>query len=147
MSSLCLDVLLHSLPLLTNFYSSLKHLLKYYLLYKPQLWCWKRLLGVPKKDIKPVNPKGNQPWILMGRTGAAAEALIIWPPDMKSRFIEDPGAGKDWRQEEKGMTVDEMVGWHHQLDGHELEQTLWDSEGQGSLACCSLWSCKELDTT
>ena len=100
------------------------------------------------KDIKSVNPKGNQPWILIGRTGANAEAPILWPPDAKSRLTgEDPGAGKDWRQGEKGMTVDAMVGWHHQLDGHESEQTLWDSEGQGSLAYCSLWGCKELDTT
>ena len=75
------------------------------------------------KDIKPVNPKGNQCWIVIGRTDAKAEAPILWPPDAKSRLIrKDPDAGKDWRQEEKGTTEDEMVGWHHRPDGHEFEQ-------------------------
>ena len=83
------------------------------------------------KEIKPVNPKGNQPWIFTGRTDGEAEALLLWPPDVKSWLIgKDPDAGKDWRQEEKGMTEDEMVGWHHGLNGYEFEQ---DSEGQGSL--------------
>ena len=96
--------------------------------------------------IKPVNSKGNEPWIFIGRT--EAEALILWPPDEKSQLIgKDPGAGKDWRQEVKGVTEDEMVGWHHRLDGHEFEQTPRDSEGQRSLACCSPWGCKELVTT
>ena len=86
-------------------------------------------------EIKLVHPKGNQPWIFVGRT--EAEAPILWPPDVKSWLIEkDPDAGKDWR-EEKRTTEDEMVGWHHWLSGHELEQTLGDSEGQGSLACYS----------
>ena len=98
------------------------------------------------KEIKPVNPKGNQPWILIGRIDA--EAPILLPPDVKSWLIvKDPDAGKDWRQEEKGTTEDEMVGWHHWLNGHEFEQTLGDSEGQGSLVCCSPWGCKELDKT
>ena len=89
------------------------------------------------KEIKPVNPKENQSWIFTGRTDAEAEAPIFWPPDVKSWLTgKDPDAGKDWRQE-KGMTEDEMVGWHHWLNGHEFEQTLEDSEGQGSLACCS----------
>ena len=84
------------------------------------------------KDIKPVNPKGNQPWIFIGRTDAEAEAPILWPPDANSWFIgKDPDAGKDWRQEEKGTTEDEMIGWHHQLNGHEFEKALGDSEGQG----------------
>ena len=82
------------------------------------------------KEVKPVNPKGNQPWIFIGKTYAETEAPIFCPPDAKSRLIrKDSDAGKDWRQEEKGMTEDEMVGWHHQLSGHELEQTLGDSEG------------------
>ena len=90
------------------------------------------------KDIKPVNPKGNQLWIFIERTDAEAEAPILWPPDVKSRLIgKDSEAGKDWRQEEKGMTEDEVVGWHHWLNGHEFEQAPGDSEGQGSLACCS----------
>jgi len=94
---------------------------------------------------KQVNPKGNQPWILIRRTDAEAEAPIFWPPDAKSWLTEkDPDAGKYWGQEEKGATEDEMVGGHHQLNGHESEQTLGDSEGQGSLACCRPWGHKEL---
>ena len=84
------------------------------------------------KEIQPVNPKGNQPWSLTGRTDAEAEALILWLPDAVSWLIgKDPDAGKDWGQEEKGAAEDEMVGWHHKFNGHELEQTLGDSEGQG----------------
>ena len=91
-------------------------------------------------EIKPVNPKRTQSWIFIRRTDAKTEAPILWPPDVKSRLIgKDPDAGKDWRQEEKGVTEDEMAGWHHRLDGHEFEQALGDGEGQGSLACCSPW--------
>ena len=98
------------------------------------------------KEIKPINPKGNQPWIFIGRTNAVAP--IIWPPDVKSQLIgKDPDAVKDWGQEEKEVTEDEMTGWHHWLNGHEFEQILGGSEGQGSLACCSPWGCKELDMT
>ena len=101
-----------------------------------------------RKEIKPVNPKGNQSWIFIGKTHAEAEAPILWPPDAKSWFIrKDPDAGKDWRQEEKGTIEDEMVGWHHQLHGHEFEQAPWDGEGQGRLACCNPWGCKESDMT
>ena len=90
------------------------------------------------KEIKPVNPKENQSWIFIGRTDA--EALILWPPDTKSQLRgKHPDAGKDWKQEEKEETVDEMVEWHYRLKGHEFVQTLRDSEGQGSLACYSLW--------
>ena len=100
------------------------------------------------KEIQPVNPKGNQLWIFIGRTNAEAEAPILWSPDVKSQLIEkDPDARKDWRQEEKGMTEDEMVGWHHWLKGHEFKQTPGDSEGQGGLACCSPWGHKESDVT
>ena len=92
------------------------------------------------KEIKPVNPKGNQSRIFIGRTDAEAETPILWPPDVKNRLIgKDPDAAKDGRQEEKGMTEDEMVGWHHQLDGHEFEQAPGYGHGQGSLACCSPW--------
>jgi len=99
------------------------------------------------KEIKPVNPKGNQPWIFIGRADAEAEAPILWPPDAESQFIgKDPDAGKDWGHE-KGVTEDEMVGWHHWLNGHEFEPTSGNSEGQGSLACCSPWGHKELDMT
>ena len=88
------------------------------------------------KDIKPVNPKGNESWIFIGRTDAKAETPILWPPDVKNWLIgKDPDAGKDWRQE-KGTTEDEMVGWHHRLNGHEFEQALGVGNGQGSLACC-----------
>ena len=98
------------------------------------------------KEIKPDNYKGNQPWIFIGSTDA--EAPILWLPDAKSWLIgNDPDAGKDWGQEEKGATKDEMVGWHHRLNGHEFEETLGNSEGHGSLACCSLWGRKELDMT
>jgi len=100
------------------------------------------------KKIKPVNPKGNQPWIFIGRTDAEAEIPRFWPPDVKNWLIEKgPDAGEDCRQEEKGMTEDEMVEWHHWLNGLEFEQTLGDGEGQGSLVCCSPWGYKESDTT
>ena len=95
---------------------------------------------------KPTSPKGNQPWIFIGRTDAEAEAPIVWPPDAKSQLIgEDPDAGKDWGQ--KRATEDEIVGWHHRLNGNEFEQAPGDSEGQGSLVCCSSWGCKELGMT
>ena len=94
------------------------------------------------KEIKPVNPKGNQPWIFIGRTDAEAEAPVLWSPDVKSWLIgKDPNVEKDWGQEEKETTEDEMVGWHHRLSGHG------DGEGQGSLAFCSSWGHKESDTT
>ena len=115
-----------------------------------ELWCWRRLLRVlwTAKEFQPVNPKGNQSWIFIGRTDAEAEVPILRPPDARSQLIgKDLDAGKDWGQEEEGMTEDEMVGWHHWLEGYESEQTLGDSEGQGSLACCSPWGHKELDTT
>ena len=100
------------------------------------------------KEIKPVNPKGDQSWIFIERTDAEAEAPILWPPDAKSWLTgKDPDAGKDWGQKEQGTTEDEMVGWHHQLDGHEFEQAPGDGEGQESLACCSPRGHKELDTT
>ena len=100
------------------------------------------------KEIKPVNPKGNQSWIFIGRTDAEAEAPVLWPPGAKSWPTgKDPDAGKDWRQEEKRVTEDEMVGCHHWLSGQELEQTPGDREGQGSVVCCIPWGRKELDTT
>ena len=100
------------------------------------------------KEIKPVNSKGNQSWIFIAGTNAEAETPILWPPDVKNWLIgKTPYAGKDWRQEEKGTTEDEMVGWHHRLDGHECEQALGVGDGQGSLVCCSPWGHKESDTT
>ena len=97
------------------------------------------------KEIKLVNPKGNQSWIFIGRIDA--EAPILWPPDAKSQLIrKDSDAGKNWRQE-KGVTEDETVGWHHRLNGQEFEQALGNNKGQGSLACCSPWDLKESDTT
>ena len=94
--------------------------------------------------IKPVRRKGNQSWIFIGRTDPEAEAPILWPPDVKGRLTgKDPDAGKDWRQEEKGTTEDEVVGWHHWLNGHEFEQDPGVGDGQGSLACCSPWGHKE----
>ena len=100
------------------------------------------------KEIKPVSPKGNQSWMFTGRTDAEVEAAILWPPDVKSWLIgKDPDAGKDWRQEEKGTTEDEMVGWHHWLDGHKLEQAPGVGDGQGSLVYCSPCGHKVSDTT
>ena len=117
----------------------------------PKNWCFgtvvlEEILDSPleSKEIKPVNSKGNQPWILSGRTNAP----ILWPPNANSRLIgKDLDAGKDRRQKEKGTTEDKMIGWHHRLNGHEFEKALKDGEEQGSLVCCSLWSCKELDMT
>ena len=102
------------------------------------------------KEIQPVHTKGDQSWIFIGRTDAEVEAPILWPPDANSRRIgKDPDGGKDCRQEEKGTTEAEMVGWHHAswLNGHEFEQILGHGKGQGSLAYCGPWGCKELDTT
>ena len=99
------------------------------------------------KEIKPANPKGNQPWIFIGGTEAEAEAPIFWPLDARSWLVgKDLDAGKDMGQE-KGTTEDEMVGWHSQLNGHDFEPTPGDDEGQGRLACCSSWSHKKSDTT
>ena len=98
------------------------------------------------KEIKSVNPTWNQPWMFIRRTDA--EAPILWPPGLKSWLIgKDCDAGKNWGQEEKGTTEDQMAGWHHQLDGHEFEWTRGVGEGQGGLACCNSWGCKESDTT
>ena len=118
-------------------------------LYAFELWCWRRLESpLDSKKIKPVSLKGNHSWIFIVRIHAEAEASILWSPDVKNWFIrKDPDAGKDWRQEEKGMVEDEMVGWHHQLDGHEFEQAPGAGDGQGSLVCCSPWGRKELDMT
>ena len=100
------------------------------------------------KEIQPVHPKGNQSWVFIGRTDAEAETLIFWTIDAKNCLIgKDPDAGKDWRWEEKGTTDGEMVGWHHRLDGHEFAWAPGVGDGQGSLACCSPWGCKEWDTT
>ena len=101
-----------------------------------------------KKEVKPVNPKGNQCWIFIGKTDAEVEAPILWLPDAKNWLTgKDPDARKEWRWEEKGVTEDEMVGWHHWLNGHEFEQTQGNSEGQRSLACCSSWGLKQSDMT
>ena len=101
------------------------------------------LSPLDSKKIKPVNHKGNQSWIFIGRTDLEAEVPILWPPDAKSQLIgKDSDAEKDWGQEEKRPTEDEIVRGHHQLNGHDFEQTLGDTEGQGSLVYCSPWGCK-----
>ena len=114
-----------------------------------ELWCWRRLLRVPW-----IASRSNQSilkeqsWIFIRRTAADAEAQILWPPDAENWLIgKDPDAGKNWRQEEKQTVEDEMVGWHHWLDGHEFEQAPGVGDGQGILASCSPWGCKESDTT
>ena len=112
-----------------------------------KLWCWTLKSPFYCKEIQPVHRKGNWSWIFIGRTDAEAETPILWSPDPKNWLIgKDPDAGKDWRQEEKGKSEDEMVGWHHQTDGHEFEQIPGVGDGQGSLVCCSPWGCKESDT-
>ena len=99
------------------------------------------------EEVKPVNSKGNQSWIFIGRTDVEAEAPILWSPDVKNWLIgKDCDAGKDWKQH-KGTIKDEIVGWHHQVNGHKFEQILGVGDGQGSLACCSPWGSKESDTT
>ena len=100
------------------------------------------------KEIPPVHPKGDQLWVFIGRTDVEAETQIFWPPDVKNWLIwKDPDAGKDWGQEEMGMREDEMVGWHHQLNGHGFGWTLGVGDGQGGLACCGSWGHKESGTT
>ena len=121
----------------------------------PKNWCFRTVMlektlesPLDGKEIKPVNPKGNQSWILISRTDAEAETPKLWPPDAKNWLIwKHPDAGKDWRLEEKGMTEDVMVWWYHRLDGHEFEQALGVGDRQGSLACCSTWDHTESDRT
>ena len=110
-------------------------------------WGWRRLLSpLDCKEIESVHPKGNQSWIFTGRTDA--KTLILWLPDSKNWLLgKDPDAGKDWRQEKKGTTEDEMVGWHHWLHGYEFEQVSGVGDWQVNLVCCSPWGCKELDRT
>ena len=123
--------------------------------WAPKNWCFwtvvlEKTLGSPLdyKEIQPVHPKRDQSWIFIERTDAKAETPILWPPDAKNWLIgKDPDAEKDWRLEEKGMTEDEMVGWHHQLDGHEFAQAPGVGDGQGGRVCCSSRGCKGLDTT
>ena len=116
--------------------------------WAPKSWCFwvvvlEKTLESPldSKEIKPVNPKENQPWIFIGRTDAKAETPIVW------LIWKDANAGKDWGQEEKETTEDEMVGWHHWLNGHESESTPGVGDGQRGLACCNSWGHKESDTT
>ena len=123
--------------------------------WRPKNWCFwtvalEKTLESPSesKEIQPVHPKEDQSWIFIGRTDAKAETPILWPPDAKNWLIwKDPDPRKDWRQEEKGTTEDEMVGWHHWLYGHEFEQALGDRDGQGSLECCNPWGHKQSDMT
>ena len=118
-------------------------------------WCFwtvvlEKTLESPldSKEIQPVHPKGDQSWVFIVRTDVEVETPILWPPDAKNWPIgKDPDAEKDWRQEEKGTTEDEMAGWHHWLNRRESDWTLGVGDGQGGLACCSLWGHKELDTT
>ena len=121
----------------------------------PKNWCfWIVMLEktleslLDCKEIQSVHTKGDQSWVFTGRADAEAETPVLWPPHVKSWLIgKDPDAGKDWGQDEKGTTEDEMAGWHHWLDGHEFEWTLGVGDGQGGLACCDSWGRKESDTT
>ena len=117
-------------------------------------WCfWTVVLEktlespVDCKEIQPVYSKGDQHWVFFGGNDAEAETPVLWPPHAKSWLIGISDAGRDWGQEEKGMTEDEMAGWYHWLDGHESEWTLGDGDGQGGLACCNSWGLKESDMT
>ena len=123
--------------------------------WAPKNWCFwtvvlEKTLERPLdcKEIQPVHPKGDQSWVFTGRTDVEAETLILWPPDAKSWLMwKDPDAGKGWEQEEKGTTEDEMVGWHHRLNGHGFGWTPGVGDGQGGLACCGSGGHKELDMT
>ena len=123
--------------------------------WAPKNWCFwtvvlEKTLESPLdfKEIQLVHPKGDRSWVFIGRTDVETETPILWPSEVKSWLIgKDPVAGKDWGQEEKGMTEDEMAGWHHWLDGHESEWTLGVGDGQGGLACCDPWGRKESDMT
>ena len=123
--------------------------------WAPKNWCFwtvvlEKTLESPLdcKEIQLVHPKGDRSWVFIGRTDADAETPILWSPHAKSWLVgKDPDAGRDWGQEEKGTTEDEMAGWHHWLDGCESEQTLGVCDLQGGLACCDSWGRKELDTT
>ena len=123
--------------------------------WAPTNWCFwtvvlEKTLESPLdcKEIQPVHPKGDQSWVFFGRTVAKAETPILWPPHAQSWLIgKDSDAGRNWGQEEKGMTEDEMAGWHHWLDGHESEWIPGVGDGQGGLVCCDSWGCKESDTT
>ena len=114
-----------------------------------ELWCWEKTLESPLdyKEVQPVHSEGDQPWDFFGRTDAKAETPVLWPPHAKSWLIgKGFDAGRDWGQEEKGTTEDEMAGWHHWLDGREFEWTPGVGDGQGGLACCDSWGHKESDT-
>ena len=123
--------------------------------WAPKNWCfWTVVLEnifespLDCKEIQPVHPKGDQSWVFIGRTNAEAETPVLWPPHVKIWLIgKDSDAGRDWGQEEKGMTEDEMVGWHHWLNGRESEWTLGVDDVQGGLVCCDSWGRKESDTT
>ena len=122
--------------------------------WMPKNWCFWAVVfktlesPLDSKEIQPVHPKGDQSWIFIGRTDAKAEAPILWPPDVKNWLIgKDPDAGRDWGQEEKGTTEDEMAGWHHWLYAHEFGWTLGVGDGQRGLACCDSWGRKESDMT
>ena len=121
----------------------------------PKNWCFwtvvlEKTLESPLdcKEIQPVHSDGDQPWDFFGRNDAKVETPVLWPPHAKSWLIgKDCDAGRDWGQEEKGTTEDEMAGWHHLLDGRESQWTPGVGNGQGGLACCNSWGCKESDTT
>ena len=156
---------MHACVLMTKACSSQSHgfsrshvavqVLDYKESWVPKNWCfWTVLLEktlespLDCKEIQPVHPKGNKSWTFVEMSDAEAETPILWPPDAKSWLIgEYPDAGKDWRQEEKGMAEDEMLGWHYQLKGHEFEQAPGVGDGQGSLMFCSPWCRKESDVS
>ena len=146
-------------PSPTGYLFSSGHVWMWELDYKeswaPKNWCfWTMMLEktlespLDCKEIQPVHPKGDQSWVFIGRTDVEAETPVLWPPHVKSWLIwKDPDAGKDWRQEEKGTTEDEMAGWHHQLNAHEFGWTPGAGDGQGGPGYCGSWGCKQSDMT
>ena len=138
-SSILLNFIFHSLPYNIN--------IKYKESWVAKTWCfWTEVLEktfespLDYKEIQPVHSKGDQSWVFIGRTDVEAETPVLWPPDVKRWLIwKDPDAGNDWGREEKGTTEDEMIGWHHQLDGHGFGRTPGVGDGQGSLVCCGSW--------
>ena len=153
------DITFPTKSTLSNYAFSSSHVWMWELDYKerwaPNNWCFstvvlEKTLESPLycKEIQPIHPKGEQCWVFIGRTDIEAETPILWPPDEKSWLIgKDPHAGKHWGQEEKVMTKDEMVGWHHRLNGHGFGWTPRVGDGQGTLVCCSSQGHKELEMT
>ena len=141
-------ILCHPLHLLLSIFPSIRVFSNESVLRIRWLKYWTLESPLDCKEIQPVHSEGDQPWDFFGRNGANAETPVLWPPHAKSWHIgKDSDAGRDWGQEQKGTTEDEIAGWHRWLDGRESQWTPGVGDGQGGLACCDSWGCKESDTT